>query len=271
MSKWTTRNRASVIHSSIQVTVLIKEQLEAAIKWCVDNNYDFTWEVNRGDSLTPDEYVLSIEDMSWANNLTEFAKILERSDYESDVMPREDAWRHMNLKLLLWYGDWRELNMAGTAIIAMVIDFSKADGTIVIAKAPAFMTQEQANAAAEVVYDKVEAAEQADYALYADGKFNMRDAIERELAAIGAEVVVVQEERYWIDGLQMTQNILKLVAEVNALQQYRSMMFQRWGKFMNNSLHDFSQQSCYADMVKEERQRLETILQAERIWIALDC
>jgi hypothetical protein len=43
------------------------------------------------------------------------------------------------------------------------------------------------------------------------------------------------------------------------------MMFQRWGKFMNNSLHDFSQQSCYADMVKEERQRLETILQAERI------
>jgi hypothetical protein len=63
----------------------------------------------------------------------------------------------------------------------------------------------------------------------------------------------------------MTQNILKLVAEVNALQQYRSMMFQRWGKFMNNSLHDFSQQSCYADMVKEERQRLETILQAERI------
>lgn len=83
-SKWTTRNRASVITSSIEITVLMKEQLEAAVKWCIERDIDFSWETVMGDSIEPNKYILAIDGLPWANNLGMLATILEESDYGSD-------------------------------------------------------------------------------------------------------------------------------------------------------------------------------------------
>jgi hypothetical protein len=85
MSKWTTRNRASVITTNIDITCLMKEQLENAVKWCIERDINFEWSVNSGDGLTPTEYVLSIPSLAWANNLTTLATILEQTDYDSDT------------------------------------------------------------------------------------------------------------------------------------------------------------------------------------------
>jgi hypothetical protein len=85
MSKWTIRSRASVITSTIDIQVLMKEQLEPAIKWCIEQDIDFEWEVIHGDSLTPSTYVLSIQSLPWANNLTTLATILEQTDHGSDT------------------------------------------------------------------------------------------------------------------------------------------------------------------------------------------
>jgi hypothetical protein len=84
MSKWTTRSRASVITSSIEITVLMKEQLDAAIKWCIGRDIDFSWETISGDSIEPSKYILTIDCLPWAHNLTILATILEASDYGSD-------------------------------------------------------------------------------------------------------------------------------------------------------------------------------------------
>jgi hypothetical protein len=85
MSKWTTRSRASVITTNIDITCLMKDQLENAIKWCIERDINFEWSVTSGDSLTPTEYVLSIPSLAWANNLTTLATILEETDYNSDT------------------------------------------------------------------------------------------------------------------------------------------------------------------------------------------
>lgn len=85
MSKWTTRNRASVITSNIDIKVLMKEQLEQAIRWCIENDFDFEWTTIHGDSLTPDEYILSIPTILYAAHLANLAAILDQSDYGSDL------------------------------------------------------------------------------------------------------------------------------------------------------------------------------------------
>jgi hypothetical protein len=84
MSKWTIRSRASVITSSIDIKVLMKEQLTPAINWCIEQNIDFEWEVIHGDGSTPDAYILSIRELIWANNLATLATILEQTDFNSD-------------------------------------------------------------------------------------------------------------------------------------------------------------------------------------------
>jgi hypothetical protein len=86
MSKWTTQsNRASVITSNIDITVLMKEQLENAVKWCIDQDIDFEWSVEYGDSLTSNQYTLSIPHLLYANHLTTLATVLEQTDYGSDI------------------------------------------------------------------------------------------------------------------------------------------------------------------------------------------
>jgi hypothetical protein len=84
VSKWVTRGKASVMHLDIEVTVLIKEQFDEAIRWLVERHFNFEFDVVEGDSLTPTTYHLRIPDMCWANNLKEFSEVLIKSDYKSD-------------------------------------------------------------------------------------------------------------------------------------------------------------------------------------------
>lgn len=81
MNDFTKRGKASVITSDVEVRVFCKEQLQPAINWLIDNDWCFEWHVTRGDSLNPDIFTLVVEDMCWANNLEEFAKVLKQSDY----------------------------------------------------------------------------------------------------------------------------------------------------------------------------------------------
>lgn len=84
MSKYTIRNRASVMTFDIEVAVYMKEQLQEAVQWLTDHDYSFEWDYFPGDSVELDRYSLRVPAMSWANNVAEFAKVLAKSDYESD-------------------------------------------------------------------------------------------------------------------------------------------------------------------------------------------
>lgn len=84
MSKFTIRNRASVITSDVEIKVFIKEQLTEAIQWLIERDFCFEYDVTKGDSIQLDVYSIRIPDLCWANNLEELAKVLGRSDYGSD-------------------------------------------------------------------------------------------------------------------------------------------------------------------------------------------
>lgn len=85
MSKWTTRNRASVMTFDVEVVVFMKEQLEESVAWLVEHNYSYEWDYFMGDSSEPDKYSLRVPLMSWASNLEEFARVLGKSDHCSDL------------------------------------------------------------------------------------------------------------------------------------------------------------------------------------------
>lgn len=86
MSKYTTRNSASVMTFDIEVGMLIPEQLESAVKWLTEHDYSFEWDCVMGDSITPTKYTLRVPSMPWASNLKEFAEVLEKTDYNSDIV-----------------------------------------------------------------------------------------------------------------------------------------------------------------------------------------
>jgi hypothetical protein len=88
MSKWTIRNRASVMTFDIEVVVYMKEQLEEAVAWLVEHNYSYEWDCFMGDSLELDKYSLRVQNFPWASNLEKFAKVLGKSDHGSDL-PQE--------------------------------------------------------------------------------------------------------------------------------------------------------------------------------------
>lgn len=76
------RGRASIISSTLVVRVKWKRQLERIIAFLVANNYRFNWEPgDYGDSSS--EYTLTIDEIIWAENLTEISKILEKCDYQT--------------------------------------------------------------------------------------------------------------------------------------------------------------------------------------------
>lgn len=83
----------------------------------------------------------------------------------------------------------------GKATTMIVINFHH-DGTIVVAYPPEGMSAEDANTKAQEIYQRVYDAYEDDYAKYADGKFDTLDAIEKELNAIGANVLVSREDRF---------------------------------------------------------------------------
>jgi hypothetical protein len=73
--------RASVVTSSITITVLWKKQLTKLIHWLIENDYSFGWSVT--DLFQQNtKYHLTIDEVIWANNLVEIAGILEKCDYQ---------------------------------------------------------------------------------------------------------------------------------------------------------------------------------------------
>jgi hypothetical protein len=74
--------RASIIHASLTVKVLWKRQLERMIAYLISNDYSFKWEYIGGFSLKENHYLLSIDEICWAENLTEISRILEKCDYQ---------------------------------------------------------------------------------------------------------------------------------------------------------------------------------------------
>jgi hypothetical protein len=77
------------MHSDVEITVLCKEQFDGAMAWLVENKHAFEFNVTMGDSLTPDEFHLRVPDICWANNLKEFAEVLSKSDYNSDIVEED--------------------------------------------------------------------------------------------------------------------------------------------------------------------------------------
>ena len=76
--------RASIIHASLTIKVLWKRQLERMIAFLIANDYAFSWSWVSKDSGYPgsEHYLLTIEEIIWAENLTEISKILEKCDYQ---------------------------------------------------------------------------------------------------------------------------------------------------------------------------------------------
>lgn len=80
----TTRNRASIADWQLSVTFLTKEQCRLFIDEVMklDFNIDLEYDHVEGDSQVVTTHTVTLG-MSWANNLTMIAKILEKYDYNT--------------------------------------------------------------------------------------------------------------------------------------------------------------------------------------------
>ena len=76
------KGRASIITTSITIKILWKRQLEHLIAYLIMDNYEFSWKPILGTSGMPDYYLLVIDEIIWAENLTHISKILEKCDYQ---------------------------------------------------------------------------------------------------------------------------------------------------------------------------------------------
>lgn len=87
--KPTVNGRASICHWELQFYFLTKEQCQNFITkfmaWDIPVNYSYReeeiWDRNSDPARREVRYTVEIEDMSWANNLTFVAKMLEEVDY----------------------------------------------------------------------------------------------------------------------------------------------------------------------------------------------
>lgn len=79
------RGRSAIVHWDLYISFLCKEQLAKFIKLMLKEEIDYKISVGieRGDSVTPDIWTLTIHDMSWANNLTRIGTLLEKVDYHA--------------------------------------------------------------------------------------------------------------------------------------------------------------------------------------------
>lgn len=79
-------SRASICHWNLQFRFHTKEQcqkfIDLLMKEEIDYHFEYWYEM--GDSVTPPNYWVSIEDHSWAKNLTRVSKLLEKVDYDMD-------------------------------------------------------------------------------------------------------------------------------------------------------------------------------------------
>ncbi len=86
MTKPIVGGRASICTWSVSASFLTKKQAVDAIHKLLNEEIDFnvkfekTWDT----AENKEKFHLTIEDMSWANNLTTVAKILEEVDYNME-------------------------------------------------------------------------------------------------------------------------------------------------------------------------------------------
>lgn len=76
------RGRASIVECELTIKVLWRNQLQKLITYLIENDYEFQWEKRSGDSITHDEYYLTVGRIHWAKNLTRICKELEKCDYQ---------------------------------------------------------------------------------------------------------------------------------------------------------------------------------------------
>lgn len=79
------RGRASILTTDIEISFYEKHQIDEVFHFLVDNDYDFSFETEKGDSLTLDKHMLTIHNISWAYNVTRLFKFLEGLDYNSGI------------------------------------------------------------------------------------------------------------------------------------------------------------------------------------------
>lgn len=65
----TVQGKASILTTDVEITFYEKHQLDEALVFLVDNQYEFYFEVELGDSLKPDKYKLTVVSISWAYNV----------------------------------------------------------------------------------------------------------------------------------------------------------------------------------------------------------
>lgn len=83
----TVRGSASICTWSLEFKFLTREQCQKFINLYLDefeyaNNIKY--EMVAGDSFTKNEHWVTIEESSWANNLSRVGKLLEKCDYQME-------------------------------------------------------------------------------------------------------------------------------------------------------------------------------------------
>lgn len=76
-------SRASIINSSLELTVLSKEQMQEIVKaiTIVQDYPNFSVQTIAGDSLTPSTYVITVDEIIWASNLHALVEAIKEFDY----------------------------------------------------------------------------------------------------------------------------------------------------------------------------------------------
>jgi hypothetical protein len=83
----TVRNRASIIKTDLLFQYYKQGQLNELLPFLVERDYDFSFGVEKGDSVELDVYWIQIENISWAHNAREIMEFVETLDYN---MGQED-------------------------------------------------------------------------------------------------------------------------------------------------------------------------------------
>lgn len=81
------RNRASICSWTLEFKFLTREQCLKFINLYlneIDYSDNVSYRAVRGDSVILDEHYVTIENMTWAGNLTKVGKLLEKCDYQME-------------------------------------------------------------------------------------------------------------------------------------------------------------------------------------------
>lgn len=92
MSKYLGRGGTpSVMETDISISTYRADQLTPAIDWCIMRQFSFRVDCQPGDSIRPDVFTLTLEDVPWIHNIEELAQLLGKYDYMADVEEPDDC------------------------------------------------------------------------------------------------------------------------------------------------------------------------------------